>query len=177
MAIRQRLDTRQSKGRLFAPEVVTVLGKPGQMVLNHPATGQMHVWEPVGGTLLCCNKAGDEMFILCPLYEDEISEKDVALHIENEEMWERFTHRPFEGWFNGACPSFRKPQYRGQIVIIRYEAQKDLDDESAGETIEWEHCFEAPDYAELWSVGSDQYYIPRGPWRITDRGIQHRDDR
>lgn len=158
------------------PEAVTVLGLPGQMVLNLPTTGQLFIWDPPAGTLLCCNAGGDEMFILMPLYEEEITERDVSVHVDNEAMWERFTHRPFEGYFNGVCPAFRKPAFRGEIVTIRYTAQKDMDEDSNGREIEWEHTFEAPDYAELWSVGSDQYFIPRGPWCITDRGIQHKDE-
>lgn len=160
-----------SRARALLPDGVAFLGIPGEMVLVHPETAQMYVFVPKPTTMLCSDGDGREMFILNPFQDAgaPIGNMDVALHVTD--LYERFTHRRSDGYYNVFCPAFRKPKYCGHIAIIRYTQQKDLDDDSKGEMIEWEHYFEPENYADLFSVGKDQYVIPHGGWRITERGI------
>jgi hypothetical protein len=163
---------RQSTARVLLPDAVTCIGIPGEMVLVHPSTGEMAIFYPHPATVLCCDGDGREMFLLRPGRDaGPPTKKDVAVAVED--LYERFTHRESDGHYNAICKPFRKPIYRGQISVVRYRAVKDLDEDSEGEMIEWEHYFEAPDYAELWFVGGDQYYIPRGNWRVDADGIEH----
>lgn len=116
------------------------------------------------------------MFILKPL-GDAGETKFPPQALAATDLHERFVHRESEGFYNLLIAPARKPIFRGELVIIRYLAQKDIDDETTGQVAEWEHYFEnpgvAPAYAEFWYIGKNQYYIPPGPWRVGEAGIEY----
>lgn len=161
---------RMSRARLLLPEAVTMLGIPGQMVLWHPGAEAFFTWDPPADSILCSSGDGYEMFLLRPIADAGRPKRlDVTLHVD--ELWEEFHNRALEGHYNAFCPAFKRPKLRGQVAVIQYAARKDLDEESTGAVVPWVHHFDPESYPELWSVGADQYFIPRGAWRITARGI------
>ena len=167
--------SRATLAKELLPEAVTVLGVPTLLYLENPNTRETYEFRPRPATVLCADEDGREMYLLAPI-RDAGRPKHLDRALKAERLWEEFTNRHSDGLYNCFVPAFRKPMYRGRIILMRYLARKDLDEESEGHETEWEHYFEAPDYPDLWFVGRNQYFIPRGHWRITDAGIGHHDD-
>lgn len=174
---RERYWSRQGSGaRSLLPEAVAMLGLPSTWILTNDGGATNFMWNPPRGAVLVADESGRQMFVLRPRPGGEaIRNSDSLVHVE--ELWEQFHHRKLTTDFlNCVVPPFEKPRYRGQIVIMRYRAQKHLDDYSKGKLVEYEHYFEAPDYADLWAVANDQYYISPGKWEIRASGITHEDE-
>lgn len=152
---------------------LVVIGIPGQMLLLDKR-GEMHAYDFEEGSILCSNEAGDEMYILRPFNEEADEDEEVSSSARG--LYETFTHRNMEAPFRALVHPFVKARPVGRIAIIRYQQVKNLDEDSTDELIEWEHYFEAPDYAQLVDMGNNQFLIPPGKWRITERGIVHSDD-
>lgn len=165
----------RSVARELLPERLTMIGVPGQMVLVHPHTGDFYVWRPKANHILCASGDGREMFLLRAL-GDAGKPHRLDQVVAVQRLWERFTHRASDGYYNFFVQPFQRPHLRGLIQTIRYRVEKD-DGELYGDglegEVEYEHPFEAPDYARLYHVGHDQFYIPRGKWRISSAGIGH----
>ncbi len=176
-----RITTRwnPSPWRKLIPRAITVLGEVTTCALHDPSTGRFLNWEPKAGTVLTCDPNGDNLYFVRPLAEapgkedrsrDPMLVKAIGLH-------ERFMHRKADGYYNALIKPARKPRFVGELVIIRYVATKDIDEETEGQEAEWEHYFEqpgvAPAYAKLWNIGLDQFWVPPGPWRVTPEGIAY----
>jgi hypothetical protein len=114
------------------------------------------------------------MFIFRPTLTDGYVRPD-ALAVNAMGLFERFTHRRGDKFYNTFVPPLRRPRFAGELVIVRYFQDKAITGTKG--VAEWEHYFEepgvAPAYPELWSLGHDQYVSPPGPWRVTERGIEH----
>jgi hypothetical protein len=173
---RRRPLWRASEWRKLIPRNVAVLGEVTSCCLHDPSSGRFFGFDPVPGSVLVADASGRRMYILRPLH-DAGAARFSTQSIRAAELHERFTHRESDGYYNAAIPPARKPTFAGELVIVRYLAQKDIDDEVSGEEVEWEHYFEnpgqAPAYAELWSIGHRQFYIPPGPWRVDSAGIEY----
>ena len=169
----------RSPARQLLPEAVSQMGTPEQLVIVDPLSDTLHVWTAPAGLMLCEAPGGREMFILKPIKDaGPVSHLRQALHVER--LYERFHHKRSDGYYNVFPQPLRRPQLRGLIHTIRYSSDKgQLDhayaDGQRGE-VGYDHTFEAPDFAELYSVGGDQFYIPPGQWRVTTRGIEHHRD-
>lgn len=152
---------------------VVVLGEVMECVLHNPDTGAFQGWEPNPGLVLACSSDGRRLFMVRP--ERDLGPRRLgksAVHAFN--LHERFMHRKADGYYNVEVKDFARPRFRGELVILRYLAAKDIDDDSKGEVI-WEHYFEQPGveprYPEFWDVGNGQYYVPPGPFAVTEEGI------
>jgi len=167
------------RGVDLLPYAITALGELGACVVHDPTGGRDGTAKFVGmpyrpGRVLCAYDDGSgfgrELFVICPrprvgaVRQDDQAVRAARLH-------ERFVHRKADGWFNCFAPAFRAPRWAGELALIRYSIAKGTD-----ELVEWEHYFEEPGegpaYAQLYSVGHGQFYIPRGPWRVGPRGIE-----
>lgn len=161
-----------SQYRALLPEVLTILGLPGQQVICDPRDGSYYAWDPPGGTILCSNVDGDELFFVRPIADaGDVDGGDSPLHVRGFELWEDFSHQLADRYYNAIVKPFRKPQPRGQLAIMTYHARKDIDDEARGKLTTWAHHFDPESYPNLFSVGRDQFYVPPGAWRVTRRGI------
>jgi len=155
---------------------VAVLGEAMSCCLHDPQTQQFFGYEFQTGSVLCASPNEREMFILRPLGEAANRAKvgDNAIHALD--LHQRFMGREADGYYNLSVPNFRRPKFCGELVILRYLSDKDIDDESKGEVV-WEHYFEKPgqqpEYAELWDCSLGQFYIPPGPWRVSSAGIEY----
>lgn len=156
------------------PRSVAVLGELGSCVLHNPRSASFFTWRWRPGRVLCLAPDGSSMFILRPIVTGGSVRPD-ALALNAMGLYERFTHRRGDGYYNAFVPPTRRPRFAGELVLIRYTQDKAIAG-LKGPT-EWEHYFEepgiAPAYPELWAIGHDQYVIPPGPWRVTERGIEH----
>lgn len=170
---------RRHHARLLLPRAVAVLGELGSLVLHDPNTGAFFGVEEEAGRILCADETGRWMYILRPLLDGQ-PVKATSLVLRAAALHERFVHRTANEHYNCVVPPFRAPRFAGELVILRYVVEKDIgdldpDEDGMGLTV-WEHYFERPGvgpaYAELWSVGRDQWVIPPGAWRITSRGIE-----
>jgi hypothetical protein len=159
---------------LQLPRSVAVLGELGSCVLHNPRTASFFSWRFRAGRVLCLAPDESCMFILRPILCGGGVRPD-ALAVNAMRLHERFTHRKGDGYYNTFVPPLRRPRFAGELVIIRYSQDKAI--VGTDGVTEWEHYFEepgiAPAYPELWSIGHDQYVIPPGPWRVTERGIEH----
>lgn len=176
---------QRSKGRQYLPRTVTVLGELGAMVLRNPQTGHWYAINYKPNRIVCASSEGRAMFILQPVVETTTKKpsKHRTQALKAAKLHERFVHRAADAFYNCVVPAFRTPRYCGELMVIEYYCEKDLelgdaedDDEDDERPTLWEHYFEepgvAPAPAELWQVGKHQYLIPPGPWRVSDRGIE-----
>ena len=167
------MQVRKVKPEELLPRSVAVLGELGPCVIHNPDSGEFGALP--GGGVLCSNSTGDQMFVLRPVADAGPVKHHPrqALHAAN--LHSRFTHKRADAFFNCIVPKFRQPRHVGELVIVRYEVAKHLDGDHR--LTQWEHYFEqpgaAPAYAQLYSVGHGQYWIPPGPWRVTARGIAY----
>lgn len=171
---------KRSSARGLLPQSVAVLGELSACVLHEPSSRRFFDFSPQPGTVLASSADGRVLFFLRPRRGSTrpVTPRDQA--IRALELHERFVHRKADGFYNCAVPPFRDPQFRGELVLIRYLSDKELeadDDVDPGELVEYEHYFEkpghAPAYPEVWSVGAEQFIVPRGPFRVEADGIEH----
>lgn len=154
------------------PESVAVLGELGACVGHDPDRDAFWELPYESGLVLCASGDGRQLFVLRPIADagpvGRVSRQ--ALHAAN--LHEKFMHRRADAWFNAQVPGFRKPVFRGELVIIRYRAAKDLDGDDSESW--YEHYFAGPmepAYPAIYSVGHGQLWIPPGPFIVAPQGI------
>jgi len=156
------------------PRSVTTLGVLGACVLHNPDTEQFFGIR--GGGVLCASADGHQMFVLQPQRDAGPIKGHPRQALHAAGLYERFTNRKADAFYNLEIPKFRQPRHVGELVIIRYEVAKHLDSDHGLTT--WEHYFEKPGdvpaYAQLYSVGHGQHWIPPGEWSVTARGIAYK---
>lgn len=167
--------------RAQLPRAVAFLGECGPMVLHDPNDGgRFLAWTPRTGTILASDPDGRTLFLLRPRPRNgAIRETDQAIRAAR--LYERFSHKRADGYYNSIVPSMRRPKFAGEVVIIRYRLEKaldDLDDDDPTDGVtEWEHYFEEPGrrpaYPHLYSVGNGQYIIAPGPFAVKPEGITY----
>lgn len=171
---------QRSSARGLLPQSVAVLGEASACVLHEPSSRRFFELPLQPGTVLASSADGRVLFFLRPRRgaSRPVTPRDQA--IRALELHERFVHRRADGFYNCAVPPFRDPIFRGELVILRYHSDKEIeadDDVEPGEIVEYEHYFEnpgsAPAYPDLWSVGAEQFIVPRGPFRVEADGIEY----
>jgi hypothetical protein len=164
--------TRAETGAL--PRAVTILGELGSWVYEFHADENFYGMGYRAGSLLVCNKEGNAMWILRPIADGRPVPPDAyATHIDELQMYERFMHQKADKLFNAFVPKFRRPRLVGGLAVVRYMANKGIDD--SGEA-QWEHYFDGPDAPappDLYTLGRGQYFIAPGPWRVGPQGIHY----
>ena len=171
--------------RAFLPEAVTFLGVLGACVLHDPnaydGDGRLYEFRPKRGSVLMSDADGRQLYIVTPRPATAPHRRKLTDQaIRAAHLYERFTHRDLDAFHNCAVPAFRRPRFAGELVILRYRAEKDLDElepEERTGIVEFEHYFEqpgvAPAYPQVFAVGSDQFWIPPGPFAVEPEGITY----
>lgn len=171
-----------SQAKRLLPESTVYLGELGECVLSNPSDDTLYRLPYEPGNVLCAappdpDGYSREMFVIKPIGPGTTPRRD-AVALSCIGLAERFSHMPRGYLHNCRVAPFRSPKFAGELVLIRYRARKDIG-EVAGVEVWWEHyfCDEAPggepSYAGVWSVGSEQFFIPRGDWRVSERGIEY----
>lgn len=164
------MSAQRDNWQRLLPRAVTVLGELGEWLITDPTTNRFYGVDYKPNRLLCASEEGRNMYIIRPILDAGPVRSD-AFALSAYDLHERFTHRAATDYYNIFCPPIRKPTFAGELVIIRYYAQKGDDEEAT-----YEHYFdepgEAPAYVKVFSVGHGQYFIPQGRFRVAEAGIE-----
>lgn len=174
---------RRRKPSEVLPRAVACLGELGECAIYDPSRQSYYTVPARAGRVLVASGDGRELFVLRPIRQlAGVKPNDLALHAQD--LHERFMHRSSSEFYNLVVPAFRKPEFRGQLAILHYLADKDFDDAGDDEDelmsegpVEWVHYFEKPNsrpaYVDWYSVGHGQFWIPHGEFRVTPAGVEY----
>lgn len=158
----------------YIPESVAAIGEATRLLLEDPRDGSWHEWAPRVGAVLCAAEEEGTLYLLRPIGDaGKPRTRGRALHVEG--LYERFMHREADAFYNCFVELAVQPVFKANVILIRYRSDKDMDEEY-GETrrrrrpVEYEHAFPAPNYPELWGIGSDQFIIA-GDFAVREEGI------
>lgn len=184
--------------RNILPRSVAYLGELGRCVVWHPFKESFFELPYKPGRVLCASPDGRELFALRPVSDTKrfkARENDQMLEAMN--LNERWMNRDAEGFYNLRVPALRKPDYIGELVIMQYLSDKNIDaddedeeeddsdedeeedeDDAELEPLEsYEHYFEKPGsrpaYVTICSIGHDQLWIPPGEFEVAAEGIRY----
>lgn len=170
-------------GRQLLPEVVVFLGELGACAIYDPNGDCFYDLPYRPGLILCCKAPtaredySRELFILRPVHDGNWKVRRTDQLVRALGLHSRFVHKRSNDAWNCIVPAFRFPRFAGELAIVRYTIRKNLPGVE-GMPVEWEHYFnhedgaKEPAYAPMYAVGTKQFYIPRGPFRVGPRGIE-----
>lgn len=158
------------KWRAIVPRAVTVLGELGEWVMHDPNDQSFYGVEYKPGRILCSSPDGRHMYIFRPIL-DAGPVRDDAFALNAYDLHERFTHKRATDYYNVFVPPFRDLRFAGEVVLLRYYADK-----GDGGEVCYEHYFEqpgeAPAYAPIYASTKGQFYLPPDRWQVTEAGIE-----